>query len=168
MLSVTILPSIYAHICQISLTWVFKAIFPIFLVITALFAYEIGSSITHNSKMGFLSAFLIMANDIFFLTLTEVAKQEVAYLFIGAIILLMLNKKIAVLPQRILLILFIVGLTVSHYSSVYIFILLAVAVQILRLIFARIAYFKTSKDLAIVPKNMAPITNCFRIQNLMF
>ncbi len=132
-LSITILPSIYAYITHLSLTWVFKAIYPLFLMFSALATYEIGFSITRNSKIGFLSAFFMMAVNVFYTVLPEVAKQEVAYLFMGAIALIMIDKSIPPLPKRILAMVFVTGLIVSHYSMAFIFLGAAIFVQLLLL-----------------------------------
>ena len=122
LLSVTILPAIYTIILKIDPTWTYKIIYPFLLSLVPLGLYHVFQKQT-NEKTAFLSAFFFMSLPTFFITLTYMARQQVAELFFVLLILLILNKKMDA-PKRVALsILFSASLIVSHYGLSYIYML---------------------------------------------
>lgn len=122
LLSVTILPAIYTIILNIDPTWIYKIIYPFILSLVPLGLYHVFQS-QMDEKTAFLSAFFFMSFHTFFITLTYMARQQIAELFFVLLILLLLDKKMDA-PKRIALsILFSASLIVSHYGLSYIYML---------------------------------------------
>lgn len=127
MLSVTMLPVIYANILNVEGTWIFKIIFPLLLsflpvVLYNLYCTQIGE------KEAFLAAFFAISLPVFFNLFA--AKQMIAELFLGLLLLILLKQRIKRTQKSLLFIAFGAGLVVSHYSTSYLFLFIIVFVWI--------------------------------------
>lgn len=120
MLSVVILAPIYSMICNISLTWVFKVVYPFIFSMVPLGLYFVIKRYT-TPKISFLSVFYFMAIYMFYCDMLQLARQEVAELFFVLLLLLMVSKKIDMLKGFTLFTIFGMALIVSHYGLSYIY-----------------------------------------------
>ncbi len=120
MLSITMLGPIYSLICNLSLIWVFKIIYPSLFSLVPLGLYQIFKKET-NDKIAFLSSFFFMAVPVFYVEMAQLARQQIAELFLVLLILLMVDKRINKTKRSILYILFGLSLAVSHYGLSYIY-----------------------------------------------
>lgn len=119
MLSIVMLAPIYSVICSLSLTWVFKIIYPAVFSLTPLGIYIIVQKQT-NDKIAFMSTFFFMSVFVFYVEMLQLARQQIAEYFLVLIILLLIQNKNDV-SNRILLILFSFSVIISHYGVSYIF-----------------------------------------------
>ncbi len=122
MLSVTMLGPIYSHMCNLSLIWVFKIIYPLLFSLVPLGLYRVIQKQTDN-KIAFLSSFFFMAVPTFFASMIQLVRQQIAELFLILLILLMVDKEIHITKRSILYIIFSFSLVVSHYGLSYIYML---------------------------------------------
>lgn len=120
MLSITMLGPIFSHICNLSLIWVFKIIYPLLFSLVPLGLYRVIQRET-DDKIAFLSSFFFMAVPIFFGEMIQLARQQIAELFLVLLILLMIDKGINKTKRSILYIIFGFSLVVSHYGLSYIY-----------------------------------------------
>lgn len=120
MLSVTMLGPIFSHICDLPLIWVFKIIYPLLFSLVPLGLYRVIQKET-DDKIAFLSSFFFMAVPAFFVQMIQLARQQIAELFLVLLILLMVDKKINKTKRSILYIIFGFSLSVSHYGLSYIY-----------------------------------------------
>ena len=130
MLSVTILPTIYSIVLNIGDEFVLKLIFPLIFSLVPLGLYQIFKK-QLGDKVAFLSAFFFMANYGFFYELVGVTKQMIGELFFVLLFILILNKKLVTVKQRLVFIIFSFGLVVSHYSMAYMFVFLIAATMVI-------------------------------------
>lgn len=121
MLSVTILPTIFSNFLNLSGVWVFKILYPLIFSFVPLGLYQ-----TYQKRIGkrnaFLAVFFFMSFYAFYRELLSVSRQMIAELFLVLLIFLFLDEKIDKLQKRVLLVVFTVGLVVSHYSTSYVFV----------------------------------------------
>lgn len=122
MLSVVVLAPFLSGITGLSLTWVFKILYPILFSFVPLGLYYIFRLQT-NGKIAFLATYFFMSFFVFFTQMLTVARQEIAELVLIALIVLLLERRIIGVPRSILLIMLSFSLIVSHYSISYFFIL---------------------------------------------
>jgi len=127
MLSVTMLGPIFSHICNLSLIWVFKIIYPLLFSLVPLGLYRVLQKET-DDKIAFLSSFFFMAVPTFFSDMLQLARQQIAELFLVLLILLMVDKGIKKTKLSILYIIFGFSLAVSHYGLSYIYMLSLISV----------------------------------------
>jgi len=120
MLSIVMLAPILSIISGTSITWVFKIIYPLLFSLVPLALYQIYKKQT-SSKIAFLGVFYFISVNTFFTAILAVAKQQIAELFLGLLILLIINKKMNAGKKATLLIVFSASLVVSHYGTSYIF-----------------------------------------------
>lgn len=118
MLSVTILPSIFSTITGLDGSWVFKLLYPLVVSFIALGTYKLYQTQTDN-KTAFLATFLLITVSVG--KGLGPSKQEIAQLFYVSLFLLLFKREIFPSKRNVLLIIFSVGLVVSHYSLSYIF-----------------------------------------------
>lgn len=122
MLSITILAPVYSIIMNLNLMWVFKIIYPLFFSLLPLGIYVYASR-QFNETLAFFAAILVAYTSSFYGIMLEAARQQIAEIFLILIVLLMFQnferKK-----KMFLLVIFSLGLIVSHYGISYIFLIL--------------------------------------------
>jgi uncharacterized membrane protein len=131
-LSITILPTMLWDVTKIHDPYVYKVLFqPMFALCPAL-VYRLSLRFTTPaiSLIGvtYLLCFPTYSNDMPFLN-----RQEIAFLFILAILLVLTNEAMPVRQRRLWIAAFSLGLIVSHYSSAAVFIATVLALAGLRL-----------------------------------
>jgi uncharacterized membrane protein len=120
-LSVTVLPTIASLISGVDGLKLFEVVFPLVYSVVPLALYKIFRKMLVPSA-AFLSTFLFMAYPTFFEELRWVARQEIAELVMLTLLLLLLTPRISrSLSGKFLILLFTLGLVVSHYALAYFF-----------------------------------------------
>ena len=122
MLSVTILPVIYARICALSLTWVFKIVYPFICALVPLGMFLVFEKQT-DRKTSFFATFFFVSLYSFFVEQAELARQEVALLFLILFVLLIEDRVLTRMKASALLLVFSTALVVSHYGITYLFLI---------------------------------------------
>lgn len=125
MLSIVLLAPIYSKICNLDLTYVFKIIYQLIFSLVPLGIYEVCRR-QINAKVAFLSAFFFVSVAPFYETLTSLARQQIAEVFLVLIMLLVVDKIVNPRTKRIFILLFGSALVVSHYGVSYIFMILLI------------------------------------------
>jgi len=125
MLSIVMLAPILSFVTGLSITWVFKIIYPLLFSFVPLVLFQIFRKQTNN-KIAFFSVFYFMSVITFFTEMLGLARQEIAEIFLSLLILLFISKKIDRTKQASLLIIFYFSLVVSHYGASYIFLFVLV------------------------------------------
>jgi uncharacterized membrane protein len=123
MLSIGLLAPIYSIISNLSLTWVFKIIYPAIFSLVPVGLFVVYNKLT-NHKIALLACIFFITVNAFFVTLPETARQEIAELFLALILMLVIDEKISRYSRSILLALFGFSLVVSHYGTSFIFLLI--------------------------------------------
>lgn len=121
MLSVSMVTPIFSEIAGITITWLFKAVYPLLLALVPLGLYRIFQKQT-NDKIAFLSCFFFMSVSAFYSEVIGNTRMIIAELFILLLILLMIDKNMNRLKSAVLFIIFCFSLVVSHYALSYIYI----------------------------------------------
>jgi len=120
MLSIVMLAPIYTLISSMSLTWVFKIIYPLLFSLVPLGLYRIFQKQT-SDKIAFLACFFFVSLFTFYTETLQLARQEIAELFLVLLILAMIDKNMDKTKRAFLFIVFGISLAVSHYGTSYIY-----------------------------------------------
>jgi uncharacterized membrane protein len=120
MISITILPTIYSSILNISITWVFKIVYPLIFAFMPLALYLILRG-KFGDTVAFLSAFLVMSQSTFYFDMLFLAKQMIAEVFFVLLFLVLFSKSFSSRNVKILFMIFGFSLICSHYSLSLIF-----------------------------------------------
>lgn len=120
MLSIVMLAPIFSAITDMNLTWVFKIIYPLLFSLVPLGLYRVFQKQT-DDKIAFFSVFFFMSFFVFYGEMLQLARQQIAELFLVLMILLLIDKDMNKVIKSVLLIVFAFSLGVSHYGLSYIF-----------------------------------------------
>ena len=120
MLSIVMLAPIYSIVSNIEITWVFKIIYPLLFSLVPLGLYRVFQKQT-DDKIAFLSCFFFVSFFVFYGEMLQLARQQIAELFLVLLILLMVDKDMNKMKRSVLFIIFGFSLAVSHYGLSYIY-----------------------------------------------
>ena len=120
MLSLVMLAPIYSIISDMSITWVFKIIYPLLFSLVPLGLYRVFQKQTDDT-IAFLSCLFFVSLFTFYGEMLALARQQIAELFLVLLILLMINKNMDKVKRSFLFIVFGISLAVSHYGLSYIY-----------------------------------------------
>jgi uncharacterized membrane protein len=129
MLSVTILPTIYSALMNVNGEIVFKVFYPLVFSLVPVALYRIYERQIGKSA-SLLSTLLFMSGQAVFYGVEplSVNRQVVAEFFLVLSIFILLDKRISVGKRRLLLIVFGAALTVSHYSMMFLYLVLVFSI----------------------------------------
>lgn len=135
-LSITLLPALLAKITGIPDAYIFKVVFQFIAAFAVIPAYFFVRRL-HGPRDAFLAGFIFLLFPTFLGDMAMLNRQEIAFLFFGLIMLLMLLS-VEYRRAQILTVLLLIGLTLSHYSSSYIMIGLMLAAWCVNFVVLRI------------------------------
>jgi uncharacterized membrane protein len=121
MLSIVMLAPIYSIVMSMDLVWVFKLIYPVLFALVPLGLYEAFRR-QSSEKAAFMASFFFASLVVFYTEMIQLARQEIAELFLVLVILLLINHGMDKLKWSLLFIVFSFSVVVSHYGLTYIFI----------------------------------------------
>jgi len=118
-LSIVMLNPIYSLLLNMDAIWVFKIIYPLIFCLVPLTLFHLFRE-QIDAKKAFFSAFFFMAMITFFIDMTTLARQQIAELFFAFLLLLLIDRKLALSQRTTLFIVFALSLVASHYALGYI------------------------------------------------
>ena len=142
MLSVVILAPIFSKVLNLNMIWVFKIVYPTLFSLLPLGLFCIYKK-QFDNKTAFLATFFFMAFVVFYVEMMQLARQQIAELFLVLLLLLMLNENINKLKRSILFVVFSFSLILSHYGISYLFMLVLIGVGALSVLIEKYK-FKTN------------------------
>lgn len=132
MLSITVLPATFSLIGHISVISSYRFIFIFFFAFFPLLAFKTALTLSTKGIATFLTVFWIIASTNF-TQLDELPyRQGIANLFIAASIMTLCFNGLKTGQKRTLLLIFFLGVTVSHYSTAYFFLAIILIVCIVK------------------------------------
>lgn len=122
MLSITILPTVYANMLNLNSAWVFKMLYSLIFSFVPLGLYQIWQTYV-GKKYAFIAAFLLMAPFTFYTEILGLNRQIIAELFFVLLLLVIVNKKIKPVNKMMCFMVFSFALVASHYalSAIFLF-----------------------------------------------
>jgi uncharacterized membrane protein len=134
MVSVTILPTFYSLVLNLSGELVFKLVYPLLFSIVPLVLFCAYRRRFGDSR-AILGVFLFISFATFYIQMAYLARQMIAELFFVLLILLFseTNRKFNV-KETIILLFLTFGLVVSHYALTYFFLLFSLAYLLMALV----------------------------------
>jgi uncharacterized membrane protein len=155
-LSITLLPALLANITGIPDAYIFKVVFQFIAAFAIIPAYFFVRRL-HGPRDALMAGFIFLLFPTFLNDMAMLNRQEIAFLFFGLIMLLMLLS-VEYRRMQILTILLLIGLTLSHYSSSYIMVGLMLAAWLVHFIVVRITKPRfVSENVNIFPIMTLPI-----------
>ncbi|XRO76034.1 DUF2206 domain-containing protein [Methanocaldococcus sp. 28A] len=121
-LSVVLLNPIYSIFLNLSQIMVFKIIYPLIFSLVPVGLYRTYCYFLRK-KESFLATFFFISLSTFFIEMLAVARQQIAELYLMLLILLIFTRNLNYNTKKIFLIMFGFGLVISHYGTVWLFII---------------------------------------------
>lgn len=161
MLSVVMIAPLYSILLNMGLTTVLKVIYPFFFSCLPVVLHLIYRK-QASMKIAFLSCFFFVSYNFFYVNAPTAGRQEVAELFLGLVLLLLLDKTLDRFKRAFLLVVFVCSMIVSHYGTSYLFILVLLTVWAFVHLTKRIEPSKVSYT-DVIPAVFVLLTVCFTL-----
>jgi uncharacterized membrane protein len=120
MLAIVMLAPIFSDTCGMNPQWIFKIIYPLLFSLVPLGLYRVYQKQT-DDRIAFLACFFFVSLFTFYGAMLELARQQIAELFLVLLILAMIDKGMRKTTRSFLFIVFGISLVVSHYGLSYIY-----------------------------------------------
>lgn len=133
-ISITILPTIVQQITNMPSEYVFKLFMQIIFAFVPVIVYLFIKNFT-NKIYAFLGALLYISFPIYVNSMSMHIRQEIAFLFFALLLLILFDKKIQSVSKNVLIIVFMVSMVISHYSTTYLAIALFMIWYLINLFF---------------------------------
>jgi len=129
-ISISILPTIFASFIKINNEYIYKIIFPILFSIVPLTIY-LSTKKFLSEGHAFLTSFFFISQYWFIEQMPALARQEMAFIFLALIYLLIFNHELNKSVKAFLYIILGMSIILSHYSTTYIWLATMVIFYIL-------------------------------------
>jgi uncharacterized membrane protein/glycosyltransferase involved in cell wall biosynthesis len=124
MLSLTVFPVLLTKLSNISGLTIFKVIAPMIFSLVPVTLYYIYRQFTRN-WISFIASLVVVAQFYYMQQFSGEVRQQIAFLFFACILYVILQKnKLSSFAKNSVLLVFLLGLVVSHYSTTFLAIIL--------------------------------------------
>jgi uncharacterized membrane protein len=147
-LSITILPEIFLQLGSYSHYSIFNLLFPLLFSLISPIVFLIFKK-SFSTHVSFLSAFFFITQIPFMFWLPRLARQEIAFIFFGLIMLSFFSKDIDSKNKKVLFIIFGISLIVSHYSTAYVSLAIFFLVNVLDILCKKLKERKNAEKIAV-------------------
>lgn len=134
-LSIAILAPIYSIFLDISLTWIFKLIYPLLFALVPVGLFVLFRKQT-DDIIAFMSCFFFVSLFTMYTEMLALARQQIAEFFLVLLLILIIDSSIRGFNRAILISIFSMSVIVSHYSISFIYIFVFSAIYILIILFS--------------------------------
>jgi uncharacterized membrane protein len=119
--SVTIFPLIITSISDLDGITVFRVLFPLIYSVLPVLLYKIYIKFL-SPRAAFLSVFLFMSVDTFYIELPAIGREQIAELLLVVLVLVLMSTNISErISGRLAIVVLTVGLVMAHYSIAYLY-----------------------------------------------
>jgi uncharacterized membrane protein len=119
-LSLTILPTTLWQLMRVDDPYIYKFWFQLLFALCPVFVYRISLRYT-SPGLAIIAVIYFISFPTFFTDMPFLNRQEMAYLFVAAIVTMATDPKVPPKSVRITVAVFSVGVVLSHYSTSYVF-----------------------------------------------
>ncbi|NUP49713.1 MAG: DUF2206 domain-containing protein [Catenulispora sp.] len=121
-LSITLLPLALTKLTAISAAGVWKIVFPLMFAVAPVALFRSVHNLA-SRQVALLSAALFLTFPTFFTDMAYMARQEIAFLVLGAAVVVMTERQGDVRLRRYAMIPLMVGIVLAHYSTAYVLVM---------------------------------------------
>lgn len=129
-LSTSLLPAIYQSLMNMNGQYIYKLVFQLVFAITPLAVYVLSKKYV-SELHAFIAAVFFMAQSNFFYVIQSAMRTEIAILFFALAMMVFFDDEIDKLSKKIIFLIFLFSIVVSHYTVAYIFFFLILSVWLL-------------------------------------
>lgn len=147
-LSVTILPTVYQTLLNINAEYIQKLIFGLIGSISPLGVYIVSKRYI-SKEYAFFASLLFIFQIAFIYQFQSATRQEIAMLFFVLAIMIYFDRKMDNLSKKILFIIFMISVIVSHYTTAYIFFIILLILKFASLSKSFFGFERTNKAVSV-------------------
>jgi uncharacterized membrane protein len=118
-LSINLWPAVVSQLTGISGVYVFKVVFPVLFAAAPVALYRAVRNLAPQS-IALLSAFYFVLFPTYFTDMAFLARQEIAFLLLGCVMVLLTDREQPLGRRRTLVTVLLVGIVLTHYSTTYV------------------------------------------------
>jgi|GEM_PF-593610 len=118
-LSINLLPTLLSNVLKVSDEFIFRAILPMFYALLPVMTFALYRKYAKRTVALLAGLFFIM-QPIFMSWAAVPIRQMIGFVFFGALLLALFDKRVSIWQQRGLVVLFALCMVLSHYSTTYI------------------------------------------------
>ncbi len=130
-LSINLLPTLLNNVLKISDEFIFRAILPMFYALVPVMTFALYRKYAKRTIALLAGLFFIM-QPIFMSWAAVPIRQMIGFVFFGAVLMALFDKRLSIWQQRGLVVLFALCMVLSHYSTTYIAIACLVLAYVLQ------------------------------------
>jgi uncharacterized membrane protein len=138
-LSITILPTIFSSILQVADPFIYKSLFQVIFALVPVSIYLIARRFV-DPAMSVITFIYFVSFPTFFGDMAFLNRQEVAFLFLALMLLLIFDEGMTAGRKKIVFLILAVGMIFSHYSTTYITIAVLGAAWVIRVLITRFRF----------------------------
>ncbi len=124
--AITMLAPILSIFSGVSLTWIFKVVYPFLFSLVPVCLYQIFKKLT-TPKIAFFSAILFVFTFPFYVDLLTLARQQIGELFLALLVLTIVSAR-TTRSNKSLALIFAASIIISHYALAFLYIAVLVFV----------------------------------------
>jgi uncharacterized membrane protein len=144
-LSITILPTMTAAMSGVPNAYVFKLLFQLVFALCPVLVYVIARRFG-STMVALLSAVYFASFPTYFTDMPFLCRQEMAYVFLGAALLVITNQRWNIRRRRVWFGMLSVGVMLSHYSTTYVLIVILVIAWVARSLARLASWIRTYRQ----------------------
>ena len=133
MLSITVLPAVLSLLGHLSLISVYRYLYVFLFALFPIIAFRVAATLSTKKIAAFLTVLWNSASTNYTQLDEMPYRQGIANLYIASSVLILCHPKWSVKQKRLMILICFGGVSVSHYSSAYVLLLLILIVCILRI-----------------------------------
>lgn len=118
-LSITILPTIFSNLLHVGDPFIYKTLFQLIFALVPVTVYMIARKFV-DPAMAVITFIYFVSFPTFFGDMAYLNRQEIAFLFLSLMLLLMFSDGVSANKKKIVFLVLAVGMIFSHYSTTYI------------------------------------------------
>lgn len=140
-ISITILPTVIANYINIDPQYIYKLIMQITLSFIPLIVFSIAKIQSAKNNIAYISSIYFIAQIQFISQFPALIRQQLAVMFFALLIFVILDKSLKRKTRSLLMLVFGIGMILSHYSTAYI----GIALLIITILFAKLYNIVTNR-----------------------
>jgi uncharacterized membrane protein len=114
-LSIVMLAPVYSLLLNMDVVWLFKVVYPVLFALMPLALFRI-FRLQLRPQYAFLAVAFFISLPMYTMDMAQLARQQIAELFFVLVILLIVDRRLTMIQRTILVIIFGIGVVVSHYG----------------------------------------------------
>lgn len=121
-LSITLLPLAFTKLTAISAAGVWKIVFPLMFAAAPVALFRSVENLA-SRQVALLSSALFLTFPTFFTDMAYMARQEIAFVILGAVVVVMSEQQEDARQRRYLLVPLLAGIVLAHYATAYVLVM---------------------------------------------